>query len=647
MRARPILTAVIAAALLATAASGPRAQAPAANQVTAEYILQKFKPTQRGVEYDTPTAPDEVAACVVEKVLDGNRKVGDALRDGRGQILRRFVDTDGNNRMDRWSYYLDGFEVYRDLDLNDDRKVDEAHWLNAGGTRVAKVVESKIVDWKRLSAEEASRVLVQALVAKDFALLETVLATPAELLALGAPKGLVDQATAGAAERPAQLAALGQKLTGWDAGTTWLRFDGVMPHLIPADAAPGLKGDLVLYENAVIYVGGPNGEDAPIAYLQVPELVRVGEAWKFVDLPRAFNPARPEPIAAADGLRSWLFREGPAAGVADDPVLDRLKQGLADYDAKNADKAVADDKAVVVRYHYDRIPLLVRIVERAKGDEPLQFSRAIVDSLAAAYQTGKYEPGLAKLNDVIEQGGKLASYAAFRKINAKYALKAEVQANILAAQQEWLAELESFVKDFPDADEAPDALLQLGSAYEFNGENPKAREYYTQLVAKHAETESGRKGAGALNRLDLVGKVLELKGEAPGGGAVDVANYRGKTVLVFFWSDSEAVQREVSDLVKLYDKQKAKGFEIVGVCLESDKAAAENFIRATGMSWPQIDEPKGLDGRLANENGILSLPTMYLVDPEGKVVDTGLRLAAEVERALDKPVAQAPGTEMR
>ena len=38
-----------------------------------------------------------------------------------------------------------------------------------GGTRVAVVKGGKIAGWKRLSAEEASKVLVQALVAGDSA----------------------------------------------------------------------------------------------------------------------------------------------------------------------------------------------------------------------------------------------------------------------------------------------------------------------------------------------------------------------------------------------------------------------------------------------------------------------------------------------
>ncbi len=47
-----------------------------------------------------------------------------------------------------------------------------------------------------------------------------------------------------------------------------------------------------------------------------------------------------------------------------------------------------------------------------------------------------------------------------------------------------------------------------------------------------------------------------------------------------------------------------------------------------------------MEGRLAEEFGIISLPTMILVDPSGKVVDREVRSAAEVENQLDEALAK-------
>jgi hypothetical protein len=80
--------------------------------------LLKFRPSQAGVEYDTPADEATRNACKVEPVSNAEGKsIGYALRDPQGKMLRRFVTARGR-RMDQWSYYQDGFEVYREDDLN-------------------------------------------------------------------------------------------------------------------------------------------------------------------------------------------------------------------------------------------------------------------------------------------------------------------------------------------------------------------------------------------------------------------------------------------------------------------------------------------------------------------------------------------------
>ena len=46
-----------------------------------------------------------------------------------------------------------------------------------------------------------------------------------------------------------------------------------------------------------------------------------------------------------------------------------------------------------------------------------------------------------------------------------------------------------------------------------------------------------------------------------------------------------------------------------------------------------------MDSRLANEMGIISTPTMILLDAKGQVVNRKIRKAAEVDKALDKALA--------
>ena len=205
-----------------TCVSGQARAQGTSNEATAANLL-KLRPSQPGVEYDTPADEATRNACKVEPVLnDENKSMGYALRDPQGKMLRRFVRARGK-RMDQWSYYQDGFEVYREDDLNGDNHLDQCRWLNSGGSRIAVIERGKIKAWSQISAEEASKVLVQALVTGDTALLETVMASPAELTESGMPKDVVAKLAAAAEKRVDQLAALQKQLIGWNAQTIWNR----------------------------------------------------------------------------------------------------------------------------------------------------------------------------------------------------------------------------------------------------------------------------------------------------------------------------------------------------------------------------------------------------------------------------------------
>jgi peroxiredoxin len=118
---------------------------------------------------------------------------------------------------------------------------------------------------------------------------------------------------------------------------------------------------------------------------------------------------------------------------------------------------------------------------------------------------------------------------------------------------------------------------------------------------------------------------------------VDSSNARGKVLLVLFWTSStDQAKRDLPELVKTYQKYHANGLELIGVSLDSDKAALEAFLKDNPLPWAQIYEPGGMDGRLANEFGIISMPTMILTDAEGKVVTRGIRTSAELEKQLEK-----------
>jgi len=618
----------------AMAQSAPKALPPSA------LLGPELQPIMPGVECDTPTDQAAIAACKVESVLNAEkRNVGYALRDGQGKLLRRFIDSDGDKRLDQWSYFQDGFEVYRQSDLDGDRRVDECRWLNAGGTRIARVEGGKVKQWKKISAEEASKILVQALASGDLALLETVMATTDELTAAGLPKEVVAKVAASAENRAVQVEALKKTLVGWDNQTIWNRFDGTYPRVIPAEASSGLEKDLTLYENAMVIPASSAAQQNPakLAFLQIPDVIELGATWKFIELPRAIDPEKPI-VATITGIRSMLFDKANNVEPRDE-IVDAGLKALADYDIKNAPLVQSGDKEKVARYHVGRVPLLRGVVKALKiAEDQLNYNKQVVDSLVAAFRTGLYPQGRKPLDATVAEGGKLASYAAYSLIDAEFAMNNdEVGGNVLLNQKKWMADLEKFLTKFPDSDEVPSVLLHLANANEFNAEEEMARKQYTKLVENYPATDPGKKAAGALRRLDLEGKSFAIKGTGLQNDTVDSSQYRGKTVLVVFWASwASPVKLDLPELVKVYDKYHTRGLEIVGVNLDNDRGELDAFLKEHQLGWPQIFENGGMESRLAVEYGIISLPTMFLVDAQGKVVNRNLRTSSEVDRQLEK-----------
>ena len=74
----------------------------------------------------------------------------------------------------------------------------------------------------------------------------------------------------------------------------------------------------------------------------------------------------------------------------------------------------------LAQWHLDRIEILRRIITAAKGeDEKLTFYKQVIHDLAEAYKSGLYPQGEQVFERLIGQGGKVGSFAAYRKILAE------------------------------------------------------------------------------------------------------------------------------------------------------------------------------------------------------------------------------------
>jgi thiol-disulfide isomerase/thioredoxin len=125
---------------------------------------------------------------------------------------------------------------------------------------------------------------------------------------------------------------------------------------------------------------------------------------------------------------------------------------------------------------------------------------------------------------------------------------------------------------------------------------------------------------------ELKSKPLDIKFTAVDGREVDLSKMRGKVVLIDFWATwCGPCVAELPNVLKAYKELHPKGFEIVGISLDSDKGKLESFVKDKGMEWPQFFDGKGWKNEIAVNYDIHSIPAMWLVDQKGMVIDTAAR----------------------
>lgn len=113
------------------------------------------------------------------------------------------------------------------------------------------------------------------------------------------------------------------------------------------------------------------------------------------------------------------------------------------------------------------------------------------------------------------------------------------------------------------------------------------------------------------------------------GKPLSLSGFKGKYVLVEFWASwCSPCRAESPNLLKQYATYKDKGFEILGVSVDHDKAKWLEAIKKDGLTWPQVSDLKGWESDARKVYGISGVPANFLISPDGKII--GSHLMGEV-----------------
>jgi len=184
----------------------------------------------------------------------------------------------------------------------------------------------------------------------------------------------------------------------------------------------------------------------------------------------------------------------------------------------------------------------------------------------------------------------------------------------------------------PNDEQTAGLAMQLAGAMEHvpGGEQIAVLAYksFGPLFAKSSNEQvkaMGESFAGTLRRLSLLGHPMEINGTLLSGKPFDQKSLAGKVVLVDFWATwCGPCIAEMPNILAAYEKYHARGFEVVGVSLDDDRGALDQFLADRKLPWP-ILVGDGWNHPMAKQYGISGIPQLILVGRDGNVITLNAR----------------------
>ena len=146
-----------------------------------------------------------------------------------------------------------------------------------------------------------------------------------------------------------------------------------------------------------------------------------------------------------------------------------------------------------------------------------------------------------------------------------------------------------------------------------------------------------------LNALELtiVGQTAPaIVGEDKAGKPLSLSDFKGKYVLVDFWSSSCTwCRKETPILLKTFNAFKGKNFTILGVSTDFKKAEWLKAIKEDGAVWNHLLLKGNARKKVMDDYSIVSIPQILLVSPEGAIIAKDLR-GNRIYEAVKKAVTK-------
>lgn len=124
------------------------------------------------------------------------------------------------------------------------------------------------------------------------------------------------------------------------------------------------------------------------------------------------------------------------------------------------------------------------------------------------------------------------------------------------------------------------------------------------------------------------------------GKKIHLSDYAGKVVLVNIWAPWCGPCRiEIPGFVELYQQYRSKGFEVLGVAVQTNESDVHSFMGKYKIPWPV-----GINDDVAKSYGTYGLPDNYLFNPDGSLAKRFIGFTREdmLKSALEDALKRIP-----
>ena len=104
---------------------------------------------------------------------------------------------------------------------------------------------------------------------------------------------------------------------------------------------------------------------------------------------------------------------------------------------------------------------------------------------------------------------------------------------------------------------------------------------------------------------------------ADNGRTVSLGNFGGKVLLLNFWASwCQPCEEETPSLNKLAQDYASKGVVVLGISVDEDQAAYDNFLKTYNVSFPTS---RDTSRKTAADYGTTMFPDTYVIDRSGHI----------------------------